>query len=364
MLRRSRLPLLLLILSLWAARAQAANVVIVRPAGAAAAASETVARLEGELLSLGLSVTTVEAPAPEAPTPIPESVGSLSWRLRMHGTAKAHKADAAVEVIGDTSPVAVDIWVEAGHPGRAEPTRVALEPDADNPPQRLAIRAVEVLRSSLVEIDLAARGRPAAGGAREPEAAALAAPAPEPALRPAAVDVEVGTGLLTSLDGVGPAWLPLIQLGWEVPSRPSSGSSSRSWLVLQAAVAGFGSRPTLAAPAGTARVAQQFAVVGACSCVRTARALQPFVSLAAGVLRTAIEGQADPPDVARSVEQWAFLVDAGAGARVRLWGRLHATAAAHLHLAEPYVAVHLADTLVATSGRPNLLFTLTLGTWL
>ncbi len=355
MIRRPRPTLLLLILSLWAARAQAATVVIVRPAGAAAPVTETVARLQGELLSLGLTVATVEGPPPERPALVPEAVGSLAWRIRMHETAKAHKADAAVEVIGDAAPVAVDIWVEAGHAGRATPARVALEPDADNPPQRLAIRAVEVLRSSLVEIDLAARG---AGATGVPPAAVVAAPAPEPARRAATVDLEVGTGLLTSLDGVGPAWMPLVQLGWAVPSR------ARSWLVLQAAVAGFGSRPTLAAAAGTARVAQQFAVVGACSCVRSTRALQPFVSLAAGVLRTAIDGEADSPNVARSVEQWAVLVDASAGARLRLWGRLHATVAAHLHLAEPYVAVHLADTLVATSGRPNLLFTLTLGTWL
>lgn len=355
--RRSRPLPLLLILSLWTARAQAAKVVIVRPAGAAAPVSETVARLQGELLSLGLNVATVERPAPEGPTLIPESVGSLAWRTRMHETARAHKADAAVEVIGDAAPVAVDIWVDARPPGRVALARVALEPDADNPPQRLAIRAVEVLRSSLLEIDLAARGAPSGGDAREAPAIAPAAPESAPR-RP--IDLEVGTGLLTSLDGVGPAWMPLVQVGWAVPSR----GPARSWLVLQATAAGFGSRPTLESAAGTARVAQQFAVVGACSCVRSARALQPFVSLAAGVLHTAIDGQADPPDVVHPAEQWAFLADASAGARVRLGARIHATVAAHLHLAEPYVAVHLADTLVATSGRPSLLFTLTLGTWL
>jgi len=357
-LRRTR-PLLLLILSLWTARAQAAKVVIVRPAGAAAPLNETAARLQGELLSLGLTVATVERPAPPSPA-VALAVDSLAWRMWMQQAASAREADAAVEVIGDAAPVAVDIWIFAGRPRRATLSRVALEPDADNPPQRLAIRAVEVLRSSLVEIDLAARGQPRAGDTRAPPAAVVAAGPPGSAPRAATVDVELGTGLLTSLDGVGPAWMPLVQLGWTVPSR----APSRSWLVLQAVAAGFGSRPALASMAGTARVAQQFAVVGACSCVRSTRALQPFAALAAGVLRTAIDGQADPPDVAHAVEQWAFLIDASVGARVRLWGRLHATLAAHLHLAEPYVAVHLADTLVATSGRPNLLFTLTLGTWL
>ena len=42
----------------------------------------------------------------------------------------------------------------------------------------------------------------------------------------------------------------------------------------------------------------------------------------------------------------------------------HVTFAAHVQLAEPYVAIHVLDTVVATTGRPNLLLTLTLGAWL
>jgi hypothetical protein len=40
------------------------------------------------------------------------------------------------------------------------------------------------------------------------------------------------------------------------------------------------------------------------------------------------------------------------------------TLAAHVQVAEPYIAIHVVDTLVATSGRPNVLLSLTLGAWL
>jgi hypothetical protein len=38
--------------------------------------------------------------------------------------------------------------------------------------------------------------------------------------------------------------------------------------------------------------------------------------------------------------------------------------ALHAQLAEPYLAVRFVDTQVATSARPNLLLTLTVGAWL
>jgi hypothetical protein len=49
------------------------------------------------------------------------------------------------------------------------------------------------------------------------------------------------------------------------------------------------------------------------------------------------------------------------GAGLRLSQRTFLTLAAHGQVAQPYVAVHIVDAVAATSGRPNLLLTLTLG---
>ena len=343
--------LLPLILSLWAVRAEAAKVVIVRPAGASPELNETLSRLEGEVLSLGLEVAIAERP----PTPGANATDSRAWAERM---ATERDTDAIIDVMGDAAPATIDIWVFQRRPRRSEVSRVALEPDAENAPERLAIRAVEVLRSSLVEIDLAAKGQRVATVTREPPATVTQSAPRESEDSTGHVDLQAGAALLTSLDGVGSALIPIVRLGW------MARSSTGSWLELQGALAGFGSRPTVASAVGSARIAQQYAVLGGCYGVRSARALQPYVALSAGVLRTEIDGQAAAPAAAHFVERWSFLLEGSLGARLRLPGRYHLTLAAHVQVAEPYIAIHFVDTLVATSGRPNLLVSLTVGAWL
>jgi hypothetical protein len=92
--------------------------------------------------------------------------------------------------------------------------------------------------------------------------------------------------------------------------------------------------------------------------------LQPYLALAAGALHTAVDGTADAPAEAHVVDRWSFLVEGSVGARVHLPGRTFFTLALHAQVAAPYVAIHIADTRVATTGRPNLLLTLTVGAWL
>jgi len=124
--------LLSLIALLWAARAEAAKVIIVRPAGASPTLNETLSRLQGEVLSLGLEVAIVERPAPSGAN----AADARAWVER---TAIERDADAVLDVIGAGAPAAVDIWVFQGQPRRAEVSRVVREPDADNAAERLAI---------------------------------------------------------------------------------------------------------------------------------------------------------------------------------------------------------------------------------
>jgi hypothetical protein len=308
---------------LVSASARAATVVIVRPAGSASALTETVSRLQGELLSLGLDVVFAERPAPGA--------------------------DAVIEIGAAPHALTADIQVLDRRTGQTTVSRVALEPSGENAPARLAIRTIEVLRSGLLEIDLAARNRPK-------PVAVQASPAAVPETRASAAGValEAGAAVLTGADGVGPALLPTVRVAFAIPVG----------LVLDAALAGFGSRPTLTAAAGSARVAQQFGLLGVSTGVPSTQRIRPYLALAAGVLRTAIEGQADAPAQAHVVDRWSFLLEGSAGARVRLPGQAFFTLAAHVQVAAPYVQVHIADTVVATTGRPNFLFRLTVGAWL
>lgn len=314
----------------WSATAHATTILVVRPPNPSAQATATLARLHGELLSVGLDVAFADGPAHEP----------KAWQA----LATQHKAQAALDLISDGTSVAVEVWV-------VDPARrvahVAVEPNTEDASGRLAIRAVEVLRSSLLEAGLSERERDPKDP-KSPESPNTPAP-PRPRFA-----VEAGAAALASLDGVGPAIFPMVRFDW----------AARSSLAVHATLAGLGTRPTIAGITSQARVAQQFAVVGASHAFATGGWLRPYAAFAVGALHTSMDGQADAPKQGHTVDQWSLLFDGCVGAVVPVSERTFVNLAGHAHLAQPYVAIHVADEAVATSGRPNLLLTLTIGVWL
>jgi hypothetical protein len=218
----------------------------------------------------------------------------------------------------------------------------------------LALRAVEALRAGLLQIDWAERRRRYEPIAQPAVATVPADEAHGFARHGERVGLEAGAVAMMSLDGLGPALLPTLRVGW----------AARPWIVMQASAAGLGSRSTVATTAGNARVAQQYAVLGGFYRFGSAQRLWPFVGLAAGALHTLVEGQAGWGTGGHSAEQWSGLIDVSLGTGLRLYGRSYLTLAAHAQVSAPYVAIHIVDTVGATSGRPNLLLTLTIGAWL
>jgi hypothetical protein len=335
--------LLFLTLSLWAARAEAAKVVLVSSVDASPVLSEARARLQGEVQSLGIEVALIERPStPSEPK---------AWVERM-GTERL--ADAVIEVGGDAGRTTVDIWIFERATSRWEVSHVALEPNAKNAAERLAIRAIETLRAGLVEIARTPIEQRPTAVPQEPPALVTQRSLTEPSDEIERFDLQAGVAVLSGRGNLGPSLMPIVRAGW----------TARSWLVLQGTLAGFGSRPIVTSAAGSARVSQQYAVVGGSHSFREARTVQPCVALSAGVLRTTIDGQADMPAYAHFVERWGFLLEGTLGTRLRLSGRYHLTVAAHVQVAVPYLAIHLADTLAATAGNPNVVVSLTLGGWL
>jgi hypothetical protein len=330
----------------WTGNAHAATVAIVSPSSPSAEVTEALTLLRGELLSVGLEVTIAERPTAHDR----EGSDSRRWLEDL----AAGGASAVIDAVEDDARVAVDVWVAKTHPQRFEVTRVAVEPDTPKPSEMLALRAVEALRAGLLQIDWAARKRRYEPIAKPPMATVPKSQVHEPASPREHVGLEVGAAAIMSLDGLGPAVLPTVRVGW----------AARPWLVIQASAAGMGSRSRVAATAGDARVAQQYAVLGGCYRLRSSQRLWPFFGLAAGALRTWVEGQDGWGTGGHTAERWSGLIDGSLGAGFRLYGRSYVTLAAHVQVAEPYVAIHIVDTVGATSGRPNLLLTLTVGAWL
>jgi hypothetical protein len=337
-----------LILLFWASPSSAVTVAIVRPLKASPAIAETLVRLHGELLSVGIEPEFVDGPAMGG-------LGMTDSHAWLEEAATERGVDAIIAIIGDVAPVAIDVWVINKATRRFEILKVPVEPKAESASERLAIRALEVLRSSFLAIDFSANERRRESLAKPPAAILPIGEVTKPASHSERFGIEVGVAGVTSMDGVGPTLLPIVGLNWAI----------RSWLVVQVALAGLGTHASVATTAGNARVAQDFGVVGGCYRLRSSQRLRPFFAIAAGLLRTSVDGSTDSPNKqGHATEQWSLLFDGSLGAGLRLGDRFTLTVAAHAQMAEPYVAIHFVDTVVATSARPNFVLTLTVGAWL
>jgi hypothetical protein len=330
--------------------ARAASVAIVRPPPRLSSdLNETLARIHGELLAVGLEVEIANRP--------PGLVrGTAKLRAWLEELAVKRGVDAVVDISGDPAPPAVDVWVIDRTPVRLELSRIDLEPESTSDAEQLSVRAIEVLRSRFLERDLSTRWRRSAAEVRP----AVGRPAAEvdgpgkDGSHAQALGIQVGAAGWMSLDGVGPALLPTARVDWAV----------RRWWLLHAAVAGLGTQSAVVARTGTASVVQQYGVVGTSSRLRSDSRLRPFAALSVGVLHTSIEGHADVPKAGHTSDRWSALLDGSVGAELGLSGPYFLSLAAHAQVAAPYVSIYFVDEAVASSGRPNLLLSLAVGVWL
>jgi hypothetical protein len=332
---------------LWVTAVLAATVVIVRPANSSPAMAETMVRIHGELMSSGFDVETVDGASLAVS-------GNAQPQELLEKLAEQRGAVAAVAILGDVAPNSVEVWVVDKVTGKSVIRRLPFEPQSERGPQTLAIRAIELLRSSFLEIHLAP-------GERRDEKAAAPSPTvvrfvamdgPKP--RPERLGIEVGAAAVMGFDGVGAALLPVFRLDWALTPR----------LLAEVAMGGLGTRSAVDTGLGSAEVAQEYGLVGGCYRWRVGATVQPFFSLAIGALHTSVEGRANAPNLSLSDQSWSLLFDGGLGTWVPLRDRFHLAIAAHLQMADPYVGVRFLDSVVATSARPNVLLTLTVGAWL
>ena len=330
----------------WGTPALARTVVLLQPAPDASSAPELLERLRGELLSVGFEVSVRDRPSGSEPSTLDDEF----WQqLAAPGTV-----DAAVDLVGEPEPVAVDVWIVDGEHRFQRVARVSLDANTENAFKGAAIRASEVLRARLFEKDVGAT--PPAAAAR-PTQQSPSAPASEVdterSWRSRRYGFELGAAVLASLDGMGPAMLPIVSFDWAL--EPA--------LVLQATFAGFGTRPSITTAAGSAEVALQYGVVGASYRHDWDHPVRPLGALSLGALRTAVVGHAELPREGHSVDQWSFLLDVSVGAALQLSHQYTVVLAGHAQLAQPEVAIHFGEQTIASLGRPNLLLTLTFGVW-
>jgi hypothetical protein len=318
-----------------AGTASASTVLLVRPPNPSSLASEALVRMHGELASAGFDVSFAAA-----------MVG-MDARASLEMLASGPGVDAVVAILGDEAPDSIEVWVADRMTGGSLVRRTSYQARGERDAEVLAIRAIELLRASLLEVDMAGRPPPP-----KPTASEVARP-PDPRDR-ARWGLEVGGNVVTSFDGVGPALVPFLRVDLALAS----------WCVAQATAAGLGTRARVGSTVGSAEVSEEFLTGGATFRLRSHRGVRPVLSLALGALHTTAEGRTDWPYLAHTGWQWSFLADAGVGMWLDLGQRYELAIEAHAQLVEPYPVFRFLDTNVASSGRPNLLLTLALVAWL
>ena len=345
--RRALAAGLVLLAAVAAKTGWAATVILVRPAHPKAVTAEALVRMHGELVSAGFDVQIVATTAGADP------------RASLEQIASGNNVDALVAILGDATPGSVEVWVIDRVTGKSVVRRIPSQPESDRAAEILAIRAIELLRASLLEVAMA--------GGREPPLVPKPPSAEVTRFVDRALDsrrnsrwaIEVGGGVVASFDGVGPAVLPMIRLDRAVGF----------YGLVRVTAAGLGTRSRVEAPSGSADVAAQFGLIEAGIRLRPRQRLQPLFFLGAGAQYTSAEGRASGlfPGVyqGQTAGLWSFLADAGTGIRLSLRSRFEIALEVHAQLVQPYPAIHFLDSsTVPTAGRPDLLSSLTLIAWL
>ncbi|HSC89062.1 MAG TPA: hypothetical protein VLC09_17390 [Polyangiaceae bacterium] len=284
MLRVPRFLLCLAVLA-WATTASAQRVVVARPTSDDATLFEAFGRLRAELELQGFEVTVVG------------EVGMSLDPDALEREAQAQDAFAAVALERHPGVAAAEIRIVDRVTGKTTTRRLAIDTSGDGP-TLLAIRAVDMLRASLMEF-ASERPPPDVVGVR-PEP-----PPPEVvrfAREPRRFSISVGALALYQPE-LGPAFGAALGFHY----RPVQS------VVLGFELGGpaFGGR--YEASGGSADVRQEFALFEASYRIGGGSD-SPFEFgplLGVGVAHHSATGRVEPPLVAQTADGWSLMLDAG-----------------------------------------------------
>ena len=305
-------------------------------------------RLRGELAAAGFVVISRSARAGDGQ-------GDME-------TATEEESVATVRLV--RSPQArgeAELWVSDRLTGKTLVRRVAADPERS--PRLVAMRGVELLRASLLELESPPHddlppATPALAQPPPPEIARFVAPAPARAgEKPVAsapsprwiehVALDAGIAVLASTDRLGPAAAPKLGVWFALP-------------------ASFAARVQLVGPAfqglsnaagdANADVRQELATLDLAWTPTLGRSLAPFIALGGGAYHLHVQGTAAPAGFQlASSDVWAGLFAASVGLGVRLAPGVSLAAEGRALVIAPHPEVTIAQESVASAGSPSLL---------
>jgi hypothetical protein len=312
------------------AAAQRSQVAIVRSASGDRVLREASTRLRAELLGAGFDVVEVDRAPGDARAGVEDAAPDTSCFATVAMSRAANGAFA-------------DVWIGDHVTGKTVVRRVEVGPGPDATTV-LAIRALELLRASLLEV--AAASAPSEPPMSAPaDVATWVAPAlPPPPARPVLRGSALGAGVLAlhGLSGVGLAVGPTV--GFSHGIGPLVGG-----VTLADLLAG----PELSTAAGSATIRQELAALT----IGWASDPSPIgvrAWVGAGGFHLQAEGSAAPPYRGVSGDVTSFLCTAGVGGLARLGPHIALVADVVAIFLDPRPIVVIAGSDAGSAGAPSL----------
>jgi hypothetical protein len=256
-------------------------------------------------------------------------------------TASArHQPVATFAIRSVPGGTAVELWLEDRVTGKLVIRRVDVSPGSTAAAD-LALKAVELLRGSLLEVSVQVRAGSAPATAPGDVARFVADTAPD-RIDQFAQGVGIGAGAAALGNAnVAAAYAPLLRISWGAPTGT----------LLRMTATGLGSSPELRAVEGRARVHQTLVLLEGLRVFRPRKRLQSMAGLGAGVYRVNSDGagvSALFPIGAGTTTGLA--VGANGGIAARLGNRLALVVDLNLLLLTPRTAILIATREVGRTG--------------
>lgn len=321
---------------------------LVRPAQADAAVIAALVRIQGELIADGFEVTTTEAPQ-----------GSSSADAMT--TADQNQASATIGLFLNPDGQSAELWVVDQVTHKTVVRHVDTQTQStDELATVLAVRAVELLRASLLESLVSHRPDAKARHAEREPAPRTPPPiermtqawATRPLQHPASpnVGLHLGLSVLWHPGELAPAAAPEARFEW----------FAHPILYPRVTFVGLGMRPTVSGPSGEAAVAQGYGLAEVVLRPWPAARLSPTFSMGVGPYRASVEGRASWPYEGNRFARLSLVTGAGIGLTIALSQSLAIAAEQSLLLAMPHPEIRFAGTPVARLGLPLASSSLTL----
>lgn len=329
---RSKLEVICLAMVLLslAAPAFAQRIVVLKPRTADPALSQAFGRLKGELMSHDFEVVVVDADDTE-PSP-----------RRLARAAEQAGAVASVSLVRSEGLATADVWISDRVTGKTTMRTIATA-EKREASSVLAVRAVDLLRTSLREFPAGEKPPPDVVGASPERAPRHVREWAEEPLAPQRWSVDAGLVLETTLSRLGSVYGPSIALGYYPSERLGIA------LAFQGPLSGGGASTTGASL--SLQNEQLFAELRYRLVSRRSWSVE--ANAAAGTHRVEVDGTAAPPYAGRSDSAWTALAGVGLGFEWRLARGVALFPLARAIFLAPRPVARMAGTELSY-GRPAL----------